>query len=382
MHLQRKDFGKFMHNSIKTYITILFIACTINSHNNFTTFWDTPKHGANIFNAEVTSSIIEAAKELGIEFIRLAPDKFITQNKDFLFKNTDSYKHIDHIDLSHLKNILDLCWQHEMPVVLTFLSLPGSRWKQNNNNVDDLKLWQDETFQVQAAQFWQDLARELKGHPSVVGYNILNEPHPEKLYHSNSSDLSDTNHDNIQQQLFEFYQKVITKIREIDNIIPIIIDSSGYADPLCFEKLIPFNDNNILYSFHMYEPFNYTCRALNQGQYSYPNINWDKKYLEQLISTVIEFQEKHVIPSSKILVGEFGCNRFSKGINNYFYDLVTLFNTHRWHWAFYAFQEDTWDGMDYELGTQNFEYQNQKYNIARDPRNNIIFGLIKNTHFN
>ncbi|WP_280143519.1 hypothetical protein [Wolbachia endosymbiont of Frankliniella intonsa] len=39
------------------------------------------------------------------------------------------------------------------------LSLPGSRWKQNNNDKDDLRLWSDQAFQKQAAKFWQDLAK-------------------------------------------------------------------------------------------------------------------------------------------------------------------------------------------------------------------------------
>lgn len=30
---------------------------------------------------------------------------------------------------------------------------------------------------------------------------------------------------------------------------------------------------------------------------------------------------------------------------------ISAFNENGWHWAFYAFREDSWDGMDYELGT-------------------------------
>jgi endoglucanase len=69
-----------------------------------------------------------------------------------------------------------------MPVVITMLSLPGSRWKQNNNDQDDLRIWNEKDYQRQAAVFWQELALKLKDHSAVVGYNILNEPHPERLY--------------------------------------------------------------------------------------------------------------------------------------------------------------------------------------------------------
>lgn len=362
-----------MYHIHKLNIIYFLIACNIQ-YCNTTSFWNTPKHGTNVFNATVSTSLIKSAKERGIDFIRLAPDKFKTNNRDFLFVNTDNYEKIDYVDMCHLKNVLDLCYQNGMPVVLTFLSLPGSRWRQNNNNVNDLKIWQDKKYQEQAAQFWEDLVKELKGHPAIVGYNILNEPHPEKLY-SNNFEANVIDDEKIQQQLFEFYQLTIQKIRTIDPDIAIVIDASGHADPCCFANLIPLNDKNILYSFHMYEPFSYTCHALNRGQYTYPNESWNREYLKQLMLNVIEFQKKYEISSSRILVGEFGCNRFSKGINNYFADLIALFNANSWHWAFYAYQEDTWDGMDYELGLQNVEQETQK-NMRRHPKNNIIFALI------
>ncbi len=35
----------------------------------------------------------------------------------------------------------------------------------------------------------------------------------------------------------------------------------------------------------------------------------------------------------------------------YLRDLVEIFERERWHWLFYSFREDNWEGMDYELGT-------------------------------
>jgi len=35
----------------------------------------------------------------------------------------------------------------------------------------------------------------------------------------------------------------------------------------------------------------------------------------------------------------------------YFTDLLTVLDGHAWDWASYAFREDGWDGMDYEVGT-------------------------------
>ena len=47
-------------------------------------------------------------------------------------------------------------------VIITMLSLPGSRWSQNNHDKDDLRIWKEEKFQKQAALFWKDLAGELR----------------------------------------------------------------------------------------------------------------------------------------------------------------------------------------------------------------------------
>lgn len=117
-------------------------------------FWQVPKKGANIFNQKVSKADIRAAKTYGIEFIRLAPDKFHTAKRDFLIGNADKYEGLVHEDLKALKSILDICAEENMPVIITMLSLPGSRWKQNNHDNDDLRIWTDKTFQTQASKFW------------------------------------------------------------------------------------------------------------------------------------------------------------------------------------------------------------------------------------
>jgi hypothetical protein len=247
-----------------------------------------------------------------------------------------------------------MCYQGKMPVILTMLSLPGSRWKQNNNDQDDLRIWTDSKFQSQAIKFWQDLASELKGHPAIIGYNILNEPHLERLYYNEAIPLYQIKQQEVQEILFKFYHDIISAIRVIDPETPIILDSSSYSDPQTFKYLKSHSDPNILYSFHMYEPYAFTNAKTNQGKWKYPGkINekeWNKDSLKDYLKHVIQFQKINNIPSNRILVGEFGGHRTSKGLPQYFEDLINIFEENHWHYAFYAFREDTWDGMDYELG--------------------------------
>ncbi len=316
-------------------------------------FWNTQRKGANVFNHYVSLKNIKAAKACGVEFLRLSPDKFPTKARDFLIGNADNYQGLVAEDLNQLKQVLHLCAQENMPVVLTLLSLPGSRWRQNNEDNDDLRIWNDPHFQRQAAQFWQDLALELRGHPAIVAYNILNEPHPEKIYHSQDLAFSAEHQQQIQNTLFCLYESIVKSIRKVDQATPIILDSSLYADAKAFEHFKVLNDEKIIYSFHMYEPYAYTNYKTNKGRFRYPGIifdnHWDKKALEAYMRPVLDFQKTQSVPKTRILVGEFGGHRTSLGLADYFKDLVAIFKKQGWHFAFYAFQEDTWDGMDYEL---------------------------------
>jgi len=239
---------------------------------------------------------------------------------------------------------------------MTMLSLPGSRWKQNNHDQDDLRIWREKKYQRQAALFWQDLAAELKDHSAIVGYNLLNEPHPERIFASKQVHINSVHQAEVQIMLYDFYKGVIKSVRLSDEHTPIILDSSAYADPKTFDLLKPHEDSNILYSFHMYEPYEYTNRKMNKGKFRYPgNIDgtrWDKEELKSYMSSVVTFQKSHNLPSNRILVGEFGGHRRSPGLDEYFRDLISIFQEEGWHFSFYAFREDTWDGMDYELGEE------------------------------
>ena len=356
--------------------------CLVNQLNpNKITFWDKNQRGANIFNRVVTKECIQKAKKYGIKFVRLAPDKFLSAERDFLIGNADAYTKIPEKDLTQLKQVLDLCAQEAMPVVLTMLSLPGSRWRQNNDFKDDLRLWQDKLFQQQAAKFWRELAHELKNHPAVVGYNLLNEPHLEKIYNELCTSINQEQQKLVQKNLFEVYDLLITEIRKVDTQTPIILDSSLYGDPKAFKYFTPhIAHSNIIYSFHMYEPFHYTNYKINQERFTYPGMIegsfWDKKALEDYMLDVGQFQKMYGIASNRILVGEFGAHRKSKGLVNYFSHLIEIFTKQDWHFAFYAFEEDTWDGMDYELdATTSWQDSQQKSKLNHTP-NNPVFNVL------
>src|SRR5829696_7796090 len=143
-------------------------------------FWNQQRKGANWFNNVPTREWLAAAKEAGIEVVRLAPNNWKSQQRDFLIGSADRFDGIVEPDYQKLKEVLDQANALGLKVVITTLSLPGARYRQANGDKPDFRLWRDAQYLPQAALFWKQLAQRLKNHPAIVGYNILNEPVPER----------------------------------------------------------------------------------------------------------------------------------------------------------------------------------------------------------
>ncbi|WP_249435697.1 cellulase family glycosylhydrolase [Paenibacillus sp. Marseille-Q4541] len=347
--------------------------------NSKIAFWDEQRKGTNFMNSKSLPENYEAANEENIEFIRLAPDKWAKDRdflfndkpdsnptKDFLIGNADQYEGIVEEDFNELKKDLDAAYERGSKVVLTMLSLPGDRWRQFNNYQNDDRIWQDESYHEQSAQFWKDLATRLKDHPAVVGYNLVNEPHPETAtgFHDFwTEDYSEwySGIENTAADLNKLYDTIVKAIRTVDTDTPIVINSGLYATPWAFEYLKPIDDEKVLYAFHMYEPYEMTSQNRKKGfTYEYPGIvkvgenqtekTFDKAALKQFLEPVAKWAKENDIPANRIIAEEFGINRMVKGADQYLSDLISIFDEYGWHWAFYAFREDTWEGMDYQLG--------------------------------
>lgn len=335
-------------------------------------FWNKQHRGANYHNAVPTKDWWLAAKEAGINVVRLFPNNWQKQRRDFLLGSADAYEKLNEQDFQKLKEALDQAQSVGIKVVITTVSLPGSRGLQQNDDKDDVRLWRDANYHKQAGSFWKDLASRLKDHPAVVGYNILNEPHPERAQIVPFNDFWWDDFPtwyakvrNTPADLNLFYGKVVTAIRQVDKETPIILDSGLYATPWAFKYLKPIRDDKILYSFHMAEPYAYTTRRINNGRFTYPGVvvigkggdrierYWDARELDTFLQPIADWQKQYKISSSRIFVGEFGCGRTVPGAATYLGDLINIFNKNRWHWAFYQFRNDgSWTERDYEYGTK------------------------------
>ena len=381
---------------IALFLTALFGVASFvgRSQSDKINFWNQQQKGANFFNENPTREWFESAAAANIKFVRLTYEKWKGENRDFLIGNVDEYKGIVESDFNKLIKVLDIADSLNIKIVVTPISLPGTRWVQNNNGVKDSRLWKEEKYHEQTCRFWKDLAQRLKNHPAVVGFNIQNEPHPEVFFGNPSfwKNELDAWYETIKgtpADLNLFYSKVISAIREVDEKTPIIVETGLYATPWAFSYLKKINDPHIIYSFHMYEPYNFTTQRINNNRYQYPGIvpiedlgtdfDMNKNSLKEFLNPVVDWVKKNTIPANRIWAGEFGCSRKVAGVEKYLSNLIEIFNENGWHWAFYSFREDVWDSMDYELGTVNPNYKYWEYSESKtlNQHYNEIYGKVK-----
>lgn len=330
-------------------------------------FWNIQRKGANYFNVEPQEKWFKAAQELGIEWVRMAYDKWTGEHRDFLMGDAGNFRGIVQEDLAKLTQVLDWAQMYDIKVVITPLGLPGNRWIQNNESRRDPRLWNERKYWQQAVDFWLELATELRRHPAVYAYNILNEPTPElktgiaehgpvSRYIAWYAKYKGTSHD-----LPAFYETVIAGIRQVDSETPIMLDAGWYAQPNAFVYWPRINDDKVLYSFHMYEPYDFTNHRNFRDKHNieYPGkvpfageeIEWNKQQIERYFSAFFAWGNAQGIPRNRLVCGEFGCYRRNQGCGEYLTDVIAVLNEHNVHWAFYSFREDEWDGYDYEVGT-------------------------------
>jgi hypothetical protein len=295
--------------------------------------------------------------------VRLVYEKW--GDGDFLLGSADEYRSLPAPHLKQLIDVLDTLHDRKISVILTPLTLPGARNRQKNGNRRDGRLWQEKRYWQQTRRFWRDLAAAVHHHPAIAALDLLNEPAPELEYGKKSFWTGDYPawYDTVRGtagDLNAFHRELVESLREIDAQVPIILESGLYATPWALEVVEPIADPNILYSIHMYEPYEYTTWRKHKGELRFPGslriedggrqLEMNAAWLDRFFDPVRTWMKRHSLAPERLVIGEFGCGRRCPGAAQYLAELIRIFDRERWHWLFYSFREDTWDGMDYELG--------------------------------
>jgi glycosyltransferase involved in cell wall biosynthesis len=340
--------------------------------------WTRGFHGANIFSEASVADFKDAAK-CGVRVVRMGA---VGGARDLRFLIDESA--VDFLLHGESQARLERCMAKAadagLNVILSLCDVPGRRFRPAGGGYD-FRIWSSSEFARKFARMWGALAQNLSRFENVIGYDLMNEPYsPVDTERGFFGEMSDEYSENLN----DLYQGAISAIRQHDDQTRIILESTYWASPRTIRFLRPHEDRRIIYSFHIYAPRMLTIRRINGGRFRYPGavpvrasddcselVQWDRRALRELLSEARIWQVEHKIPDANIFVGEFGISRDVPGAVQYLSDLIALFGEFGWSWTVYAFRDEEWDAMNYELGTD-------VNNMLRSTRNELTDLLISN----
>jgi endoglucanase len=182
-------------------------------------------------------------------------------------------------------------------VVLDMHCAPGG---QTGTNIDDSWgypwLYDSEEAQRQTIDVWRRIAAHYKGDPTVLGYDLLNEPIPHypRLQQYNS-------------KLEPVYRRITAAIREVDRNHVIILGGAQWDSN--FKVFGPPFDSNVVYELHKY---------------------WMPP-TQAAVQEYVDFRERYNVP---LWLGESGENT-----DDWIAKFVAVLDTNKIGWAFWPYKK-------------------------------------------
>ena len=329
--------------------------------------WEKGFGGVNM-PAEPASEVdFAAAAAYGVRVIRigaLCDARDLSFLIDLTSNDTQSDKQHLLSVIPRLKKTIQKAALVGLKIIVTMTDLPGCPFRSSKNSMSSF--WISSSYRIRAAKFWGVLAECLLDVKTLImGYDLINEPYTPEDQDVGYFDDIPTGY---KEELSHFYNLALEEIRKQDKDTMVIVKSTWFASPRTIDMLKPLPDSNVVYSVHVYVPpqltFPRKFKCFQSLSILYPGsvpkwksniheqVNIDFNYLHNLLSeTVHKWQLKHSIPSSRILISEFGICREVSGSQQYLTDLVRIFTEFKWSWLLFSFRDEEWDAMDYELGT-------------------------------
>lgn len=276
------------------------------------------------FKTYITENDVKYIKSLKLDHIRVGFDQVVLESAPYVYRE-EIFVLID--------NFIGWCKKYNLNVVLNLHKAVGNYCDIK----EDKELLDDDELQNRFIALWKEFEKRYSSDNEVV-FEILNEVRdvdPEKW-----NNLAD---------------KTIKELRKLNKDRKIIIGSTAWNDPDTLKYLKVYDDENIIYTFHNYEPFEFTHqrgvlqeRTLYYNRImEYPSNDIDryrdyKAFVENnhdaykdLDKMDITFIRKRLQPAvdfikanpDKILwCGEFGTIRHAdiKWRENYMRDMITV----------------------------------------------------------
>lgn len=197
---------------------------------------------------------------------------------------------------------------------------------------NDQLWWGNKRRETSIANLWKQVATRYANNKSVAAFSPLNEPTPSGRV----------------GEYINWTLQIIDSIRTIDTNHCIVFPWAHDFNIL--DMMLPLPYNNIVYEYHMYDPFEITSQGINGFTQSkaYPSNTYTKADLSLKLDKLRAFEARWNAP---IYIGEFGCVRYAprnvaseSSSDRWYLDAVSLFEAEGWPWTAQSWrQSEIWD---------------------------------------
>jgi len=256
--------------------------------------------------AYITEVDIRRIAELGLNSVRPALNarRFLTEGANAAYVD-EGFELLD--------NLVRWCRKYQVYVIIDMHGAPGGQTGQNidDSPKDEPELFSDKANQDRLVELWVKLADRYKDEPYVAGYDLLNEPLPQRTGAA----------DKYKDQLEPLYKRITQAIREKDKRHMITLEGVDWAnDWSVFTR--PF-DGNLFYQFHYY------C--------------WDQPTHLRDIGQYLSHRERLNAP---VWVGETG-----EKDNAIYWGTTQLFEARNIGWSFWPWKKMETQNTPYSIKT-------------------------------
>lgn len=242
----------------------------------------------------VTEADIDFIRKAGFNSVR------IPLHYKFFLSGGEGFKLLD--------RVVAWCRQAGLWVILDLHSAPGG---QTGTNIDDSWgypwLFESPRDQQLTVDVWRRIARHYHEEPTILGYDLLNEPIPpfQPLLKYNGA-------------LEPLYQRITNAVRQVDNHHLVILEGAQWDGN--FAIFGPPFDNNVMYAFHKYKT----------------------EPTQSVIQEYLDFRDRYNVP---IWLGESGENT-----DLWIHRFVKLLEKNQVGWCFWPYKK-----MENHSGVATFE---------------------------
>lgn len=220
---------------IVSIIVFVFGLSTLHAQNPFSkgvnlTNWFQTGSARQIQFTKYTKQDLVRIKSLGCDVIRLPI------NLHFMTNGSPDYV-IDPLFFDFLDQVVD--WAEELQIHLLL-----------DNHSFDPNVDTQPSIETVLLKVWPQMAAHYKNRSNYVYYEILNEPHGITTV-----------------AWCQIQQKVIAAIRAIDTKHTIVVGASGYNSYNELNNMTLYDDTNLIYTFHFYDPFMFTHQGATWTSY-------------------------------------------------------------------------------------------------------------------